>query len=245
MASRIFLWVGILIGHVPSLVVLPLLFASAQYELSRIYGTVFSLATLLETTLGIIAMLLVVGATWTRKLIGAGIILIVGLYGLFIPGLVTTLFFKLGVGIEATMAVQSYAWVVHAIVILSGLFIAWNTVRNRVWWTNLAAVGYAIVAVILVAAVQWLGTRMGLSSVASTISTQLLSLGSTFVGLGVLHLLGKTGPKRKPAPGNVPYQPGPYGQPSSIGQPGPHGQPGPSSQPGPHGQPGPYGPPNH
>lgn len=189
-AARILFWSALIIGHVPILVMMPILHSRPVPTVFEFYSIVTYGVAGVKVLLLVVAMLVVKGTTWPRRAIGAGLLFLISLYGLVVPRLIAQLLMSTSADISSTIRIQGHLGAVHLVVMLTGTLIAWNVVRNRAWWTHLVAAGIAVIAAGLMTLFQlvprWIQTPVSLPLILG----DLCVLGLTFAGLGLLHLLG-------------------------------------------------------
>ena len=173
---------------------MPMLIGGAGPEFFTPYSTLMILVVILEFVLGLVAILIVKASPMKMRLFGMGLLLFISIYALgvryLMPIIVNGVVGSFG-SFDLAMNIQSVIWTFHGGVVLAGTLIAWNLARNRVWWTHLVAAGFALVAGLVVAFVEWGMNVLGTSFATSTILTQSVLLGVTFGGLGLLHVLGR------------------------------------------------------
>ncbi|MGO2648065.1 MAG: hypothetical protein ACTH96_07800, partial [Brevibacterium aurantiacum] len=197
--ARILLWAALVIGSLPELVMMPMMFDGVVHEFFTLYSALTVVVAILQIVLGIGALLVVKASPMRMRLFGMGLFLAVSIYAFALPHLMPIIvnrvvgslngFGSFG-GFELAMTIQSIIWTFHSGVVLAGLLIAWNLARNRAWWTHLVAAGYALCTGVVVAFVEWAMNWLGSSFATSMVFTQLLALAAVFGGLGLLHLLG-------------------------------------------------------
>lgn len=203
-AARITFWAALVIGSSPELV-MPLTIRGMRAEFYTPYTVMMVMVVTLELVLGLIALLIVKASPMTMRLLGMGLLLFGAIYPLVLrylmPMVVNRVVESFG-SFALAMHIQSIIWTFHGGVVLAGTLIAWNLVRNRAWWTNLVAAGYAMFSGLVVSFVEWGMNVLGSSFMTAIVLTQFLALGLTFAGLGLLHLIGSlssgslTGPRR-------------------------------------------------
>ncbi|MDN5659706.1 MAG: hypothetical protein L0G72_02980 [Brevibacterium aurantiacum] len=197
--ARILLWAALVIGSLPELVMMPMMFDGVVHEFFTLYSALTVVVAILQIVLGIGALLVVKASPMRMRLFGMGLFLAVSIYAFALPHLMPIIvnrvvgslngFGSFG-GFELAMTIQSIIWTFHGGLVLAGTLIAWNLARNRVWWTHLVAAGYALLMGLVIAFVEWALNSLGSSFATSVMLTQLVSLGLTLAGFMLLHLLG-------------------------------------------------------
>lgn len=197
--ARVLFWAALIIGSLPELVMMPMMFDGLGPEFFTLYSTLTVVVAILELVLCIVAPLIVKASPMMMRLFGMGLLLGISIYAIALPHLMPIIVNRvvgsldglgsLG-GFELAMTIQSIIWTFHGGVVLAGTLIAWNLARNRSWWTHLVAAGYALLMGLVVAFVEWAMNWFGSSFATSMVLTQCVLLGVTFGGLGLLHLLG-------------------------------------------------------
>ena len=206
-AARILFWAAVATGPLRHLAMLQMVVVGVDPEVFYLFSILPIMASVLELVLGICALLLVRSSPMTMRLLGSGLFLLAGVYAWFVPHLIAAIAnlavddFALMVD-TLTMSIQSVIWAFHGGVVLAGMLVAWNIARNRAWWMHLIAAGYAMLMGLVVSFVEFALNTFGSSFATSVVLTQLVSLALTFVGLGVLHLLGslRVGPETAKGP---------------------------------------------
>lgn len=224
--ARILFWAALAIGSLPEIVMMPMMIGGVRPEFFTLYSAATVVVAILELILGIVALLIVKASPMTMRLFGMGLLLVTAIYAFVLPQLLPIIvnrfvgsFGGLGSlgGFELAMTFQSIIWTFHGGVVLAGTLIAWNLARNRAWWSHLIATGYAMVAGLVVAFVEWTTNFLGSSFATSMVLTQCVLLGVTFGGLGLLHVLG--GLPRGTVPRSMTQHPDQSGQDPTHDQP--------------------------
>lgn len=189
--ARILFWVALVIGSLPEIVMMPMLITGIRPDLFILYSSLTVVVAVLELVVAIVALLALRGSPMRMRLFGAGLFFVITIYALILPYLMPNMVNRIVGGFELAVGIQSIIWSFHTGVVLTGTLTAWNLARDRVWWTNLVAAGYALVMGLVVTFVEWAVNSLGSSFAMSAILTQLVFLGTTFGGLGLLHVLGR------------------------------------------------------
>ncbi|MDN5658275.1 hypothetical protein [Brevibacterium sandarakinum] len=188
--ARILFWAALVIGSLPEFVMMPMMIGGAGPEFFTRYSTLMILVVILELVLGLVALLIVKASPMKLRLFGMGLLLFISIYALGVRYLMPIIVTGVIGSFTLAMNIQSIIWTFHGGVMLAGTLIAWNLARNRVWWTNLIAAGYALLMGLVVAFVEWALNVLGSSFATSMVLTQLLALAAALGGLGLLHVVG-------------------------------------------------------
>lgn len=207
--ARILFWAALGIGALPEFVMMPMMLGGTGVEFFTLYSVGTTAFALLEVILGVLALLMVRASPMTMRLFGMSLYIFTSIYALVLPHMLPIIVNRLIPSFDLAMSIQSIVWAFHGGVVLAGTLIAWNLARNRAWWTHLIAAGYAMVAGLIISFVEWSLNWLGSSFATSIMLTQLMSLGLTFAGLVLLHLLESTrgGSARPSVSGHFPTGP--------------------------------------
>lgn len=189
--ARLLFWSAMAVGSLPEFVLMPMMIDGVRPEFFTLYPAVTVVVAILELILGVVALLIVKASPMTMRLFGMGLLIFISIYAFALPHLLPIIVNRAVSSVDLAMNIQSIIWTFHGGVVLAGLLIAWNLARNRLWWTHLAAAGYAVCAGLVVAFVEWAMNSLGSSFATSMVLTQFVLLGASFGGLGLLHGLGR------------------------------------------------------
>ncbi|MDN6189868.1 MAG: hypothetical protein L0J32_10180 [Brevibacterium sp.] len=195
--ARILFWAALAIGSLPEIVMTPMLIGGGRPEFFTLYSAMIVVVAILELVLGIVALLIVRASPMTMRLFGTGLLLGTTIYAFVLPHLMAIIVnrvvgnFGIVGGSDLAVRSQSIIWTFRTGVVLAGSLIAWNLARNRAWWTNLVAAGYALLMGLVVSFVEWALNWFGYSFASSTVLTQFVVLAAVVGGLGLLHLVGR------------------------------------------------------
>jgi hypothetical protein len=209
--ARSLFWAAFVIATLPAMILMPMM-SSGMPSMFAVFGIISLVASILRLTLGTVALLLVKNTTWTRRLIAGGLFLLSSIVFLVLSNLAPMLIDQMAGGLtQSNTAITVFQTVLSGLLLAAAL-VSWSIARNRRWWVLLIAFVYAVIS----------GTILffGSTAVASgssynsglAILIQVLSLAAIFVGLGVLHLLGRIKGATVPVPVTQSFRPHQYAQ---------------------------------
>ncbi|MCD1287490.1 hypothetical protein ACH82I_07775 [Brevibacterium sp. GP-SGM9] len=189
--ARILLWSGILVAHLPGIVLLPLVITGERLVILSAYPLISVMAGVLSLLVVGGAFLLARNTTWAKRLIGGGIYAVAGVLALVVPPALNRLMLMMMYDFGPGMWIHSLIFIVFSMGITAAMLIAWNIARNRRWWVHLMAAGLAILFGTFSTTVQLLFNISGVPPVLATVSTQLLALVLMYGSLILLHACGR------------------------------------------------------
>jgi hypothetical protein len=190
--SRSLFWTALIIGALPSLVLVPMVMSGGAGTAG---GAVYSLgsvaAAILRLTIGTVAIVLVKNTNWPRRIIGAAIFVVGCLIPMVLNPLLSMFLGMSGFGTGESIQTVSIVEGVLSTLYLAAVFCGWNIVRNRRWWIVVIA---AVIAVLMnVGSMLFnlaLISRLP-SGAMTTVTVQAVWFILEFGVLGLCHLLGR------------------------------------------------------
>lgn len=190
-ASRLFFSAALIVGVLPALTIVPLTAFSQDPVLLIIYLLFYVLAHLFRPFLGMIGLLLVKSASWTRRLCGLGIFFAACLDFSILTHMVTMFVDQLPGEARGSIVIINAITAVIEVIFVALVFVSWNVVRKRGWLVCLASVLYAAAVVGVGQLADMFFRWIDIHSEFSDALTSLLDLVLIGLGFGLFHLLGR------------------------------------------------------